>query len=92
MQHIDYIIKPETDNPDTFEQMANKIFDYWNNKKIIVHKKITSAIINAVKSLEKDMDVDDIYTAIDNYADIYHSDKTYRQYKRTLWEFLSRKN
>lgn len=92
MQHIDYIIKPDTDNKDVFEDKANKIFAYWNTKKIVVHKKFTATILNAVKSLEKDMDIDEIYTAIDNYADIYHSDKTYRQYKRTLWEFLSRKN
>ncbi|MDO4714030.1 MAG: hypothetical protein Q4B28_05315 [bacterium] len=40
----------------------------------------------------KDLSEEEVKTAIENYATIYHSEKTYFKHKWTLSEFLYRKN
>lgn len=68
------------------------LFDFWNGKKIVEHKKMTSVIEIAVKKALKDYSQEEIETAITVYAEVLHSKKAQFSYKWTLDEFLSRKN
>ena len=68
-----------------------KIFNLWNSKSIIKHKKITD---NMVKAYEKALSAytdDDIVEAIENYKKILDSN-FYYDYKFTLENFLKQSN
>ncbi|NEZ49306.1 helix-turn-helix domain-containing protein [Clostridium botulinum] len=67
------------------------IFKYWNEKKIIKHKKLTQIIIKAVEKSLKIYLLQDIKQAIDIYSEILNSD-FYFNYKWSLSDFLTRKN
>jgi len=66
------------------------IFDYWNSKKIIVHRKLTDKLKRKINSILKDYTVDEIKKAIDNYHTVLTDERYYWTYKWTLEEFLQR--
>ena len=66
------------------------IFNHWNSKSIIKHRKITDKLKRAINNALKDYSQDEICTAIDNYAIILADDKYYWTYKWGLQEFISR--
>lgn len=68
------------------------IFNARNKKKITAHRSLTQNIKDDVDKILKDLSEEEVKTAIENYATIYHSEKTYFKHKWTLSEFLSRKN
>lgn len=74
------------------KNINNEIFDFWNSKKIIEHKKMTSTIELAIKRALKDYSQEEIEKAITVYIDVLKSKKTQFSYKWTLDEFLTRKN
>lgn len=67
------------------------IFDYWNSKKIITHKKLTKDIENAIGKVLKTYSDKEIRQAIETYSQVLQSD-FYFNYKWSLKDFLSRKN
>ena len=66
------------------------IFDYWNSKKIIVHKKLTDKIKRKISGALDTHSPDELKKAIDNYHTVLTSDKYYWTYKWTLEDFLQR--
>ncbi|HUM44919.1 MAG TPA: hypothetical protein PKI14_18390, partial [Fervidobacterium sp.] len=66
------------------------IFDYWNSKKIIVHKKLTDKIKRKISGALATYSPDELKKAIDNYHTVLTSDKYYWTYKWTLEDFLQR--
>lgn len=67
------------------------IFNYWNDMKIKKHRELTKNIEEAIKRTLKDYTIDQIKESITNYAEMFHSDYKYCNYKWTLIEFLTRK-
>ena len=67
------------------------IFDFWNSKKIIIHKSLNDDIEKSIKKALKIYCEDEIIKAIDIYGDILTSD-FYFNYKWSLKDFLNRKN
>jgi hypothetical protein len=67
------------------------ILEYWNDKKIIVHKKITNDIQNAISKALKNYSNEEIVQAIDIYSEILRSD-FYFNHKWSLKDFLNRRN
>lgn len=68
-----------------------EIVDYWNDKKIIVHKKITVDIINAIKK-RISLGSEQIKLAIDRYKTILDDEDYFFSYKWSLKDFLNRKD
>jgi len=66
------------------------IFSRWNECKIIVHKKLSNNMKKYIDKLIKDFELEEITKGIENYSDIYKSEKTWFNHKWTLEEFLSR--
>lgn len=66
------------------------IFDYWNSKKIIVHKKLTDKIKRKISGALDTHSLDELKKAIDNYHTVLTGDKYYWTYKWTLDDFLQR--
>jgi len=69
---------------------AQSIFEHWNGKKILQHRKITDKLKRSINGALKDYSQEEICTAIDNYATILTDDKYYWTYKWGLHEFLQR--
>ena len=82
-------IKPA--EPTTNED-ENEIFEYWNTKGLVKHKKINKNISEAISKALKEYEIDDILDAIDNYEEVVH-DQTY--FFDTIWpldKFLKQQN
>ncbi|HZK34146.1 MAG TPA: hypothetical protein VFD33_02395 [Bacillota bacterium] len=64
------------------------IYNHWNSKKIIVHRKLDDKTKRKIKAVLKDYSEDEIKTTIDNYDVILKDDKYYWSYRWTLWDLL----
>ncbi|MDD4876426.1 MAG: hypothetical protein PHQ86_04760 [Dehalococcoidales bacterium] len=68
----------------------NTIYNFWNEQKIIIHKKLTDSMIKAIYKSLKDYEQNEILQSIKNYAEILHSESYFFKYKWNLDEFLNR--
>jgi len=87
--------KEQSDEPNTQEDSKDtsdnveKIFNYWNSKKIIQHRKLTDRIRKKILARLKTFKVDEIKKAIDNYNFVLKSDKYFLTYHWTIIDFLN---
>ena len=70
---------------------VKEVFDYWNLKKIITHRNITS-FIGVINAKLKDYSIQEIKEAIDNYRAVLDSSECFMSYSWTLREFFQRSN
>lgn len=78
--------------PSKLETSISDIFNYWNAKKIIVHRELTEDIKRvAAKAIHK-YGTDNIKKAIEHYAQIQNDESYYFNYKWSLKEFLKQSN
>ena len=82
----------ETDTDTNKKNIYLEIYNTRNNKNITQHKKLNEEIKKSIEKILQDLSESEVIQAIENYATIYHSDKTYFKHRWTLSEFLSRKN
>lgn len=72
------------------------LYDYWNSKGIVVHKRITRQMSNEMAVVLKDYTVDEVKEMIDTYATILepgvpaHEKKYWWTHKWNFYEFLAR--
>ena len=66
------------------------VFDFWNNKKIVQHKKLSDKTRRKIKALSSTYSLDDFKKAISNYEVILHDPKYYWTHVWTLDDFLQR--
>ena len=79
-------------NSNSNTNIYNKIFDYWNSKKITIHKdRDCERYVKGFQKAIKKYDEQSICLAIDRYSEIYHAEY-YFNYKWDLDVFLSQKN
>lgn len=67
------------------------IYSHFNSKNIIVHRQLNSKISSAITKALKDYSHEEIISAIDHYAEVYHSD-FYYEHKWSLDKFLKQDN
>lgn len=79
---------PESEKDCLYKQ----IFDYWNSKKIVVHKHLTQELIKVLDKTLKLYSKEEVGHAIKHYAEMYHDKNYFFSYKWTLIEFLTRSN
>lgn len=72
------------------DKNINYIYEYWNSKKIITHRKLTKKMETKIKSILKDYSIEEIKEAIDNYAEIVLDDKYWFTHRWTIEEFIQR--
>lgn len=78
------------------KQIKIEIYEYWQSKKIVVHKRMTSDIEDGIVLALKKYEVDEIKSTMDFYAKILEpgvdedNKKYYWSYKWNLLEFLQR--
>ena len=68
------------------------VFDYWNSKNIIKHRKLTPIIEKQITKAIKEYGVDNVKEYIDRYAKILQDNTYYFDTKWTLTEVLKQSN
>lgn len=66
------------------------IFDHWNKQNIIVHKKITDDVRSVIVRTLRSYSVEEVNSAISNYAEIVQGQEYFFNYRWTLRDFLKR--
>ena len=86
-------VEPQKENKKKIKEnnIYSHIFEYWNSKKIIVHKSLTKDMEKAIEKALKKYSQEKIVQAIEIYNEILESD-FYFNYKWSLVDFLNRKN
>lgn len=86
-------VEPQKENKKKIKEnnIYSHIFEYWNSKKIIVHKSLNKDMERAIEKALKKYSQEKIVQAIETYNKILESD-FYFNYKWSLVDFLNRKN
>lgn len=87
-------IKKENEVENTYYDETKKdenveIFEFWNSKKIIVHRNLTDSMKKRIKSKLKKYTVDEIKEAINVYSVILNDSNCIFSYKWSLEDFLT---
>lgn len=69
-----------------------EIFDYWNSCDIIKHNNLTQDMVNVLKKLLDEFDIEQLQECIEHYSEAYHSEYQYCKYKWNLLTFFKQKN
>ena len=69
-----------------------ELFNLWNDLRIIIHKKLTGDMKQAIDSARKDYSQEEIGQAMQNYAVIVKGPEYYFDHRWTLADFLSRRH
>ena len=71
--------------------LISNIFEYWNTKDIIKHRKINDDIDKAIRKALKKYTEEEIKVCIDRYAEVLKDEDYFYDYEWGLAEFLNRK-
>jgi hypothetical protein len=88
--YIQSDLENQTQGMEENSNMIGRVFEHWNEKGIIQHRKLNDKIKLAINTALNDYSVDEICQAIDNYAIILNNDQYYWSYKFTLNEFIEK--
>lgn len=66
------------------------IYDHWNSKKIIEHRRLIEPIKQTISGALRNYKYDELILAIDNYAEIIFDDRYFFKYRWPLKDFLRR--
>lgn len=73
-------------------EIYNEIFNFWNEKNIIIHRFLTEKTIKAIDNALKTYTCDEIKTYIDRYDEVIKYKNYFFNTKWTLGEFLTQSN
>src|SRR5699024_10106903 len=77
---------------DIDKEYIYTLFNYWNEKEIIKHRKRTQAMESHINARLQEYSVDELKKAIDNYSLVLRSDDYYWTHKWTLQDFMKPSN
>lgn len=68
------------------------LFDYWNSKKIVVHKTLNEELNNSISKFLKKHKLAEFKIMVDRYKKVLDDKKYFFSYIWSLKDFLNRKN
>lgn len=77
---------------NSISNSISNIFNYWNTKDIIVHRKLTEDIRYAIEKALKTYSEEEIKNCIDRYAIVLKDTTFFFKYVWSLKDFLNRKD
>lgn len=81
-----------TSNNNTNNIKIYSLFDHWNSKNIIKHRKMNKQMESRINARLQEYSEDELRKAIDNYDFIISSDKYYWTHKWSLQDFMKPNN
>lgn len=69
-----------------------EIYDHWNSKGIIKHRKMNAKMKSHINARLKEYSVEELKKAIDNYATVLSDEKYYWTHRWTLNDFMKPDN
>ena len=69
-----------------------EIYEHWNSKGIIKHRKINAQMKSHINARLKEYSVEELKKAIDNYATVLNDDKYYWTHRWSLQDFMKPNN
>lgn len=72
--------------------LISNIFNYWNNKDIVVHRELTNDIYKSINKALKTYTEEEIKEYIDRYDKVLKDESWFFDYKWSLKNFLNRKD
>jgi len=75
---------------EIYKEKEKEIFNYWNQQNIIVHQKLSDDVRSVIVRTLRSYSVEEVKSAIRNYAEIVHGDEYFFNYKWTFKDFLKR--
>jgi hypothetical protein len=69
---------------------ALEIFNFWNEQKIVTHRKLTDKIITKIKSALREYSEQEVKEAISKYGQVINGEGFFWTYRWTLPDFLQR--
>ena len=84
----DHIEKSVVESSNIIYISFTKIFNLWNSKGIINHKRISDNMVKAYNKALNTYTENEIVEAIENYSRCFNDNKFYYDYKFTLESFL----
>jgi phage replication O-like protein O len=80
----------ENNKENIYSHSVQRVFSFWNEQRIIIHKAVTDDIGKAIDVSLKRHGVENILLAIKRYSQIYYDPDYFFKYKWTLVNFLNR--
>ena len=68
------------------------IFEHWNSKNIIKHRKVNKTMESHINARLEEYSLEELLKAIDNYKEVLSNDRYYWTYKWTLQDFMKPNN
>jgi hypothetical protein len=75
---------------EIYKEKEREIFNHWNEQIIIVHQKLTDDARSVIVRTLRSYSVEEVKSAISNYAEIVHGEEYFFNYKWTLKDFIKR--
>jgi phage replication O-like protein O len=79
----------DTYTKDTIQNICIRVFDFWNNQQIKIHRSLNGTK-STIELKLKTYSYDEIIQSITNYSEIIKNDGYYFKYRWTLKDFLNR--
>jgi predicted phage replisome organizer len=79
-------------NSNSYSTSIHIIFDYWNSKGIIIHKKLNEDIAKSIQKALINYTEEEIKLCIDRYDKILRDTEYFFKYKWSLKDLLNRKD
>ena len=69
-----------------------EIYEHWNSKGIIKHRKMTAQMRSRINARLKEYSLEELKKSIDNYATVLNDDKYYWTHRWSLQDFMKPNN
>lgn len=83
---------PETTTETTTENIYSRLFDFWNQQKIIKHEKLTPEMKKTITKILKVLSPEQVEVCIARYKQVLDDEGFFFSYRWSLTDFLNRKN
>jgi len=91
--NVNVTLRNDTDTDiDIDKEYIYTLFNYWNEKEIIKHRKMNQAMQSHINARLEEYSIDELKKAIDNYSTILQSDNYYWTHKWSLQDFMKPNN
>ena len=80
------------DYTETTTENIHRVFQYWNSRKIVVHRSMNKAMKSHINARLEDYTAEELMKAVDNFKTVLDGEQYYWSHKWTLEDFMKPNN